>query len=87
MTPFPSEVIPSQGDESSGLSIRKFGACVAGNRGKTRNNRSFPAPLNAPVWRYQPGARSFSFNHRGGKGEVRKNRGPVRAVANKRILK
>ncbi len=82
-TPFPSEVIPSQGDEGPALSIRKLWACVAGNRRNTRNNRSFPAPLNAPVWLYQPGAHSFSFNQKRRKGEVRKNRGPV---ANKSYL-
>lgn len=68
---FPSEVIPSQGDESSALSIKKSCACVAGNRRNTRNNRSFPAPLNAPVCLYQVCARSFSFNQKRGKGDVR----------------
>lgn len=59
---------------------------MAGNRRNTRNNRSFPAPLNAPVWLYQPCARSFSFNQKRGRGEVRKNRGPVVPVAELWIL-
>lgn len=80
------KVISSQGDESSALSTRKLWACVAGNHRNTRNNRSFPAPLNAPVWLYQARARSFSFNQKRGKGEVRKNRAPAVAAVNRSYL-
>lgn len=67
VTHFHSEVIPSQSAESSALSIRKLRACMPGNCRNARNNRSFPAPLNAPVWFYQPCAHSFSFNQKRGK--------------------
>lgn len=78
----PTEVIPSQGDESSALSIRKFSARVAGNRRNTRNNRSFPDWLNAPVWLYQPCAHSFSLNQKSGKrrSEGKKTEGLTRAT-------
>lgn len=82
VAPFPSEAIPSQGDESSALSVKTLRACAAGNRRNSRNNRSFPAPLNAPVCLYQAPARSFSFNQKGGKGEVRKNRAPAAVLNN-----
>lgn len=67
-----------QGDESSTLSIRKSWACEAGNHRNTRNNRSFPAPLNAPVWLYQLRVLIrfllIKKKKKEEKGEVRKNR-------------
>lgn len=50
---------------------------MAGNRRNSRNNRSFPALLNAPVWFYQACAYSFSFNQKRGKEEGKKNRACV----------
>lgn len=37
---------------------------MAGNCRKTRNNRIFPVPLNAPVGLFLAGAHSFSFNQK-----------------------
>lgn len=87
MTHFRSEVILSQGDESSALSIRNVLACVWQETIETtRNNRSFPVPLNASVWLYQLCAHSISFNQKRGKGEVRKTEPLLIAVANKSYL-